>query len=93
MKLHLHVKTEYFDAVKRGEKKFEYRLVNEYWTKRLIRRDYEGIVYYNAYKPGTKNQIEFPWHGFEIKEITHPHFGLFQVDVFAIRLDQLTTKE
>lgn len=87
MKLHLHVKTEYFDAVKRGEKKFEYRLGNDYWTKRLEMRDYEGIVYYNAYKPGTDNRIEIPWRGVEPQTITHKHFGPDPVFVYAIRLE------
>ena len=85
--LHLHVKTEYFEAVKRGEKKFEYRLVNDYWVKRLIGRTYDGIVYYNAYKPGAENRMEFPWKGWEERPIQHPHFGPDPVNVFAIRLE------
>lgn len=75
MKLHLHVKTEYFNQVKAGTKRFEYRAYNEYWRKRLIGRDYEGIVYYNAYKHGADNRIEMPWRGVGIDTITHPHFG------------------
>ncbi|EMK7913736.1 ASCH domain-containing protein, partial [Escherichia coli] len=33
--LQLAVKSEYFDAMIRGEKTEEYRLVNDYWKKRL----------------------------------------------------------
>ncbi len=86
MKLHLHVKTEYFDAVKRGEKTHEYRLSNAFWDKRLGGRTYDGIVYYNAYKPGAENRIEMPWNGCFIEQITHPHFGPEPVVVYAIRM-------
>lgn len=91
-KLHLHVKTEYFDQIKAGTKTEEYRLHNAYWVKRLVdmpsgaKRVFSGIVIYNAYKPGTENRIEFPWNGWKLKGITHPHFGEDEVTVFAINL-------
>lgn len=86
--LHLHVKTEYFDAIKRGEKTEEYRLYNDYWGARLLLRDiaYENIVIHNAYKSGDKNRLTFQWRGCEFKTITHPHFGPEPVTVFAIKL-------
>lgn len=34
--LQLAVKGEYFDAMKRGEKTEEYRLVNAYWGNRIF---------------------------------------------------------
>lgn len=86
MKLHLHVKTEYFNAVKSGEKTFEFRLLNKYWSDRLINKSYDRIVYYNAYKPGTENRMEFPWRGFHLVEIAHKHFGDQKVKCFAIGL-------
>ncbi|HBK8763440.1 TPA: ASCH domain-containing protein, partial [Salmonella enterica subsp. enterica serovar Typhimurium] len=36
--LQLAVKGEYFDAMIRGEKTEEYRLVNDYWWTRLVGR-------------------------------------------------------
>lgn len=84
MKLHLHVKTIYFNAIKSGEKKNEYRLMNAYWQKRLIGRNYDGIVLYNGFKPGTENRIEMPYKGCSPDVITHPHFGDFPAQVFAI---------
>ena len=86
MKLHLHVKTEYFLAIKAGTKITENRLVNDYWKKRLVGRDYDGVVIYNAYKPGEENRIEFPWRRWSTRTITHKHFGTAPVDVFAIHL-------
>ncbi|WP_455657249.1 hypothetical protein [Photorhabdus khanii] len=41
--LHLPVKKIYFDQIKSGEKSDEYRLVTEYWKKRLEGRDYDEV--------------------------------------------------
>ena len=92
--LHLHVKTIYFDAIKSGAKTEEYRIVNDYWIRRLATGDmqpyqpqhYDSVVIWNAYKSGTDNRIERPWRGWTIKNLTHPHFGLKEVTVFAIQL-------
>lgn len=94
--LHLHVKTEYFNAIKRGEKTEEYRLQNAFWEKRLLEPDYStfgykprefaSIIIYNAYKAGGENRLRFPWRGLTINSITHPHFGPDEVTVFAIKL-------
>lgn len=86
MKLHLHVKTCFFNAIKSGEKKKEYRLDNEYWRKRLIGRDYDGILIYNAYLPGDHNRIAMPFVGWVLETITHPHFGPEPVRCFAIHV-------
>lgn len=92
--LHLHVKTEYFEAIKRGEKTEEYRLHNAFWVKRLVEfpsgmgRIFSGIVIHNAYKPGEENRLRFPWRGWHLKTITHPHFGPDPVTVFAIKLEK-----
>lgn len=92
MKLHLHVKTEYFNQIKAGTKTEEYRLINDYWAKRLGPqpngglRDYDSVVIYNAYKGGVENRMEFPWRGWASKRIIHPHFGPEEVSVYAITL-------
>jgi hypothetical protein len=41
--LHLPVKKIYFDQIKSGKKLDEYRLVTEYWKKRLEGRDYDEV--------------------------------------------------
>lgn len=95
MKLHLHVKAEYFAAIRAGTKREEYRLHNPYWRKRLVsmpsgkKREFEAVVIHNGYKPGPENKIEFPWRGWRLRGITHPHFGADEVTVFAIRLDSM----
>jgi len=95
MKLHLHVRSEYFAQIKAGTKREEYRLHNAYWVRRLVEmpagtaREFAGIVIYNAYRPGADNRIEFPWRGWRITGLTHPHFGPDEVTVFAIQLTPL----
>ncbi len=86
MKLHLHVKSIYFHQILRGEKDHEFRLDNAHWQKALVGREYDGIVIYNAYKPGASNRMEFPYTGWHREVLTHKHFGPEPVNVFAIRL-------
>lgn len=89
MKLHLHVKSCYFEEIKAGVKKHEYRLANEYWRKRLLGRSYDAVVIYNAYKPGPENRLEFPWNGVGlIANFTHPHFGAESVTVYSVPVFQ-----
>lgn len=84
--LQLAVKGEYFDAMKRGEKTEEYRLVNAYWGNRIYGRDYDRLIITRGYprKDDASKRIDIPYDGYEIKTITHPHFGPEPVKVFAI---------
>lgn len=83
--LHLNLKREYFEEIKLGEKVQEYRLYNDYWKKRLS-RDYRIIQIKCGYpKKDDWSRIEArPYRGYQIKKITHPHFGEEPVEVFAI---------
>ncbi|HFV9492597.1 TPA: ASCH domain-containing protein [Salmonella enterica subsp. enterica serovar Chester] len=87
--LQLAVKSEYFDAMKKGEKTEEYRMVNDYWAKRLVGRDFDRLIITKGYpKRGDKSRrIECKYRGYDIKEITHPHFGNEPVKVFAIKVE------
>ncbi|HGY5183054.1 TPA: ASCH domain-containing protein [Citrobacter braakii] len=87
--LQLAVKGEYFDAMKSREKTEEYRLVNAYWSKRLFGRDYDRLVITRGYprKDDASRRIDVPYDGFEIKTITHPHFGREPVKVYAIKVN------
>jgi hypothetical protein len=84
----LHLKREYFDQIKSGEKTEEYRLVTDYWTKRLEGRQYKFVVLLCGYPPreDQSRRIVRSWKGCTRKTITHPHFGGDPVDVFAVRL-------
>lgn len=84
--LHLNLKGEYFDAIKSGEKKEEFRLCTMFWAKRIQGRNYKNIVIHRGYpKRGDMEKIILrPWKGWTMKTITHPHFGSDPVTVFAI---------
>ena len=87
--LHLHVKTIYFEQIKAGTKTEEFRLFSK-WKKRLFvgscSRQFDGIVIWNAFKSGAETRLEFPFNGWRITTISHPHFGPEPVTVFAIKL-------
>lgn len=87
--LQLAVNGVYFDAMKRGEKPEEYRLLNAYWGRRLIGRNYENLIITKGYprKDDADRRIVAPYDGYEIKVITHEHFGPEPVEVFAIRVN------
>jgi hypothetical protein len=85
----LPVKRLYFEAIKTGGKAFEYRLITRYWSKRLEGKNYKNIVITLGYpKSNDKSRrLGFKWTGYDIKTITHPHFGSEPVNVYAIRLN------
>ena len=91
MNLFLHVRKEYFDQIKSGEKKEEYRLVKPYWIERL-NRNYDGIYIFRGYPKkdswSPDNFMIFPWRRFETKMIKHKEFGDHLVQVFAIKLER-----
>ncbi len=87
--LQLAVKGEYFDAMIRGEKTEEYRLCNDYWNKRIMFREYDRLIITKGYpkRDDSSRRIDVPYDGYEIKTITHPHFGDKPVKVFAIKVN------
>jgi len=84
----LHVRHCYFVEMKECRKEFEYRLMTPYWRKRIEGRNYRAIVIYDGYpKRGETGTVMVrPWNGYEVQKITHEHFGLQPVEVFAIRI-------
>lgn len=47
--LHLALKKRWFDLIRVGRKKNEYRELKDYWTKRLVGKDYTHILFTNGY--------------------------------------------
>ncbi|OHV73332.1 RNA-binding protein [Ensifer sp. LCM 4579] len=84
---------EYFDAIRDGTKTEEFRLVSDYWTKRLHDRTgaprvFSEIALTKGYPPAgdTSRRLVLPWRGFTRRTITHPHFGPDPVEVYAIEV-------
>lgn len=87
--LQLAVNGEYFDQMKAGEKTEEYRLVNDFWNKRIMFREYDRLIITRGYpkRDDASKRIDIPYDGYEVKVITHPHFGPDPVKVFAIKVN------
>ncbi len=88
--LTIPLKGIYFDQIKAGTKPEEYRLMTDYWRKRLEHRHYDKIVLTRGYPSAGdfERRLEKPWRGFIVRTITHPHFGPEPVQVYAIRVGQ-----
>lgn len=86
--LHLNLKGEYFNQIKSGDKKFEFRLY-EKWAKKLEGKTFDRIWVKHGYPRADDSQkiICRPWLGYEIHTITHPLFGAEPVKVFAIHVN------
>jgi hypothetical protein len=60
--LKIVIKSEYFDEIKSGVKKIEYRGVTPFWTSRLYtkegkKRTYERIEFINGYNTDARRMI------------------------------------
>ena len=86
----LHVRKEYFDQIKAGKKKEEYREIKDYWTKRLFMQKYDAVVIMKGYPKFSEmcedNCIDFLWTGYDVTTIRHKEFGQRPVSVYAIKL-------
>lgn len=89
--LHLNLKKEYFEDIKNGNKLFEFREYNEYWTKRLENKEYDEVHFKLGYpkKDDEEKIIIRKYLGYEFRDIRHKHFGndnpsCKQIKVFAI---------
>lgn len=88
----LHLKREYWEAIKSGTKLTEYREATRYWSKRLERQRYGEIVLLCGYpKRGDESRtIRRKYTGYHLETVTHPHFGNTPTLVFAIDVSQET---
>lgn len=87
-RLVLPVKEKWFRQIQSGEKPFEFRLRNDYWTRRLVGQSFSEVVITLGYPKRTdlSRRLTFPWRGFEETTITSPEWDNVPQDVFAIRL-------
>lgn len=73
--LDLVLKGNWYDLIKSGQKKFEYREVKSYWTKRLFSKPYTHIRFRRGY---TKTTMLFELAGIE-KTTDENDLGLHEV--------------
>jgi ASC-1-like (ASCH) protein len=88
--LHLHVKKQYFDEVKSGKKRSEYRIVCDYWKKQIEGMQFDLIAYHFAYpkKDDLTATIYLKWNGYEKGYVRHPHFGRETKFVYIIDVSE-----
>lgn len=83
--LHLTLKKKWFDLIKSGEKKIEYREKKPYWKKRFFKNDgaelkpFDFVIFTNGYRKDSP-KIKVEWKGislgdFEGKECWKIHLG------------------
>jgi len=82
----LHLKKEYFEQIKSGVKKEEYREMTPYWFSRLFGKKYRNIILVSGYPKGLAGAIIRPYRGYELKTIEHELFGPLPVLVYAIQI-------
>jgi len=88
--LTLALKGKWFNQVKLGEKGCEFRLVNDYWTKRLKGREYDKIVLTLGYpkKSDASRRLEFPWNGYTVAWVKSEEWNNEPQLCFCIKLDK-----
>ena len=88
MDLILNVKKKYFDEIKSGKKRYEYREIKPYWTKRLSKK-YTGIQIRLGYPKNTDTSriLRFPWRGKFETNVNLMDEG--RKDVYAMSLEGL----
>ena len=93
-RLVLHVKREYFNAIKEGRKPKEYRPATIRFVSYLLDHTFDQVVICLGYPKLTDPErvLIFPWLGFEEETITHKEFGPDPVRVIAIKLYEEATK-
>lgn len=85
--LTLHLKREWFEKIKSGEKTVEYRAVTDHWRDMLVGRTYDEIHLMLGYPSSNDADriIRRKWNGSWPAVVTdHPQFGHGNVPVFAI---------
>lgn len=84
----LHVRREWFEKIKRGEKCAEYRLFNDYWKRRLYGRRFDQIIVCLGYpkKGDESRRLYFPWRGYVVTTVSSSEWNNETRKVFAIHL-------
>lgn len=86
--LHIIIKRKYFDQILSGKKTKEYRLVKEYWVKKIVGKNYNTITFQAGYSKNSPKMI-VEYLGFDIVNLKHEFFGNDTVVVFSLNLGKI----
>lgn len=84
----LPLKRKWFEAIKAGTKREEYRLDNEYWQRRLTGKTFDRIILTLGYpkRDDHARRIVLPWRGYRKITIASEEWNNELRQVFAIYL-------
>jgi len=85
--LFLILKSKWFYKIKSGEKKYEYRIINDYWEKRIENKNYDFILFQKGYS--TKERFKIEYLGFEKIELKHELFSELIANVYSLKLGNI----
>lgn len=90
-RLVLHVRKEYFDLIRLGDKRYEYRKYSPYWRKRLHDVSYDVVEICLGYPTAgdDSRRMLFRWKGWSKKVLLHKEFGPVPQQVYAIDLTEM----
>ena len=88
IEIHRGLKGVYFDQIRDGTKRHEFRLRTPFWAKRLVDREYDRVILTRGYPKGGgaegETRLTREWRGYDIRTLQHEHFGPDAVSVYAI---------
>jgi ASC-1-like (ASCH) protein len=89
MDLVLPLKRKWFEQIKDGTKKFEYRVYNDFWKKRIEGKTFDRIILTLGYpkKDDDSRRVIRPWRGYTVETINHEEWNYFPEKVFAIMVN------
>lgn len=85
--LFIILKGEYFHQIAAGTKTEEYRIISDYWAKKIIDRHYSHIVFQLGYSASAP-RMTIEYLGYTKKVISSVVYN-DQVEVFALKLGKI----
>lgn len=94
--LHLTLKKKWFDMIKSGQKKEEYRELKPYFYNRFIKKEggfnsFDRILFINGYSPKSP-RFEIEWKGIRVDEGNIEWGAEKGVKYFVISLGEIIKK-
>lgn len=86
--LFLIVKKQYFEEIKSGIKTKEYKLATDYFSKKLIGRNYRTVTFQNVYSANSEKLV-LEYKGVDLEYFQCEFFGQNKVLVFSIALGEI----
>ena len=81
--LFLVLKNQYYNEIKSGAKRIEYRIKSKYWINKFYKNNYENVIFQNGYSK-KHPQLKFKIVKIIENNIQHDLWGMTNVEVFEI---------